>query len=186
VSALRIESSQEPKSQGPITRMFLFPAVILAVYGILLVVMPDRASFALKSSGNIFLNMLVPLCLVFVLMILLNLFLKPAQIARFLGKGAGIKGILLPVAAGIVSTGPIYAWYPLLKELREKGAGESSIAIFLYNRAVKPFLLPVMVAYFGWVYVVILTILTVLMSVVIGYSVDIKVAPNSANNGLKS
>ena len=155
--------------------MFLFPAVILVVYGILFAVMPDRASSALKSSGNIFLNMLIPLCFVFVLMILLNLFLKPAQVARFLGKGAGIKGILLPAAAGIVSTGPIYAWYPLLKELREKGAGNSPIAIFLYNRAVKPLLLPVMIGYFGWAYVVILTILTVLASVAIGYSMNILV-----------
>jgi len=155
--------------------MFLFPAVILVVYGILFAVMPDRASSALKSSGNIFLNMLIPLCLVFVLMILLNLFLKPAQIARFLGKGAGIKGILLPATAGIISTGPIYAWYPLLKDLRRKGAGNSPIAIFLYNRAVKPFLLPVMIGYFGWAYVVILTILTVLASVAIGYSMNILV-----------
>ena len=153
--------------------MFLFPAVILAVYVILFAVMPDRASLALKSSGNIFLNMLIPLCSVFVLMILLNLFLKPAQIARFLRQGAGIKGILLPAAAGIISTGPIYAWYPLLKDLREKGAGNSPIAIFLYNRAVKPFLLPVMIAYFGWAYVVILTVFTVLGSVAIGYSMSI-------------
>jgi uncharacterized membrane protein YraQ (UPF0718 family) len=155
--------------------MFLFPAVILGLYGILFAVMPDRASLALKSSGNIFLNMLIPLCLVLVLMILLNLFLKPAQIVRFLGKGAGIKGILLSAAAGIISTGPIYAWYPLLKDLRGKGAGNSPIAIFLYNRAVKPFLLPVMIGYFGWEYVVILTVLTVLASVAIGYSMNILV-----------
>lgn len=145
---------------------------MLVVYGILLAIMPDKASLALKSSGNIFLNMLLPLSLVFVLMLLLNLFLKPAQIARFLGRGAGIKGILLSVAAGIISTGPIYAWYPLLKELRVKGAGNSPIAIFLYNRAVKPFLLPVMIAYFGWEYVLILTVLTVLGSIAIGYSLN--------------
>ena len=165
-------SHQESKGVRPVIRMVLFPAAMLVIYGILFSVMPDRASFALKSSGNIFLDMLVPLCLVFILMILLNLFLKPAQIARFLGKGAGIKGILLPAAAGIISTGPIYAWYPLLRNLREKGAGDSPIAIFLYNRAVKPFLLPVMVGYFGWVYVVILTILTVLGSIAIGYSLS--------------
>ena len=155
--------------------MILFPAAMLVIYGILFVVMPDKASLALKSSGNIFLNMLIPLCFVFVLMILLNLFLKPAQVARFLGKGAGIKAILLPAAAGIISMGPIYAWYPLLKELKRKGAGNSPIAIFLYNRAVKPFLLPVMIAYFGWVYVVILTILTVLASVAVGYTISILV-----------
>ena len=155
--------------------MIIFPVAMLAVYGILSIIMPDKASLALKSSGNIFLVMLMPLCLVFVLMILLNLFLKPAQISRFLGKGSGIKGILLPAAAGIISTGPIYAWYPLLKELRRKGAGNSPIAIFLYNRAVKPFLLPVMIAYFGWEYVLILTVLTVLGSIAIGYSMSVLV-----------
>ena len=161
--------------------MIFFPVAMLIIYGILFAVMPDKASLALKSSGNIFLNMLVPLCLVFVLMILLNLFLKPTQIVRFLGKGAGIKGILLPAAAGIISTGPIYVWYPLLRNLREKGAGNSTIAIFLYNRAVKPFLLPVIVGYFGWVYVVILTVLTVLGSIVVGYSLS---ALTKENEGL--
>ncbi|MBA7715913.1 hypothetical protein ES703_124972 [subsurface metagenome] len=84
--------------------------------------------------------MIIPLSLVFVIMLLINLFLKPARIAKFLGKGSGVKGIALSAAAGIISTGPIYVWYPLLRDLKEKGAGESSIAIFLYNRAVKPFL----------------------------------------------
>ena len=49
------------------------------------------------------------------------------------------------IAAGIISTGPIYAWYPLLKDFKEKRAGGSVIAI-LYNRAVKPFLLLVMIS----------------------------------------
>ena len=117
--------------------------------------------------------MIIPLSLVFVIMLLINLFLKPARIAKFLGKGSGVKGIALSAAAGIISTGPIYVWYPLLRDLKEKGAGESSIAIFLYNRAVKPFLLPVMVSYFGWLYVVTLIILTILASVVVGFSVSI-------------
>ncbi len=169
---MSIENSQKSNHPRAIKRIFPFPAAVLAVYGILFVVMPDKASLALKSTGNIFLNMLIPLCLVFVLMILLNLLLKPTQIARFLGKGAGIKGVLLPAAAGIISTGPIYAWYPLLKDLREKGAGDRPIAIFLYNRAVKPFLLPIMIAYFGWIYVAILTVLTLFASVIVGYAVS--------------
>lgn len=104
--------------------MALFPITILAVYGILFVTIPDKALLAAKSSGNIFLNMLIPLSLVFVLMLLINLFLKPARVAKFLGKGSGVKGITLSAAASIISTGPIYAWYPLLKDLREKGAGD--------------------------------------------------------------
>ena len=170
---MRIESSPKNNSARPATRTIIFPVAVLVAYGILFVAMPNKASLALKSSGNIFLNMLMPLGLVFILMLLLNLFLKPTQIARFLGKGSGIKGVLLPAAAGIVSAGPIYVWYPLLKELRGKGAGNSPIVIFLYNRAVKPFLLPVMIAYFGWEYAVILTLLTILGSIPIGYCVSV-------------
>jgi uncharacterized membrane protein YraQ (UPF0718 family) len=169
-----LSNSNQPRSGNkPIfNRMFLFPIVILVVYAVLFFATPDKAGQALRSSGNVFLSMLIPLGLVFLIMLIINLFLKPAAVAKFLGKGSGIKGILLSAAAGIISTGPIYAWHPLLKDLRNKGAGESSIAIFLYNRAVKPFLLPVMVGYFGWLYVAILIILTVLASVVVGFSVS--------------
>ena len=167
-------SNQQRSGNKPIfNRVFLFPIGILVIYAILFFVSPDKAGQATKSSGTVFLSMLLPLSLVFFVMLLINLFLKPAAVAKFLGKGSGVKGIILSASAGIISTGPIYAWYPLLKDLKEKGAGESSIAIFLYNRAVKPFLLPVMVSYFGWVYVVILTILMVLASVAVGFSVSI-------------
>jgi uncharacterized membrane protein YraQ (UPF0718 family) len=130
---------------------------------------------ALIISGKVFLNLIVPLCLVFMLMLFLNLFVKPATISKFLGREAGFKGILLSAAAGIVSTGPIYAWYPMLKAFREKGTDESFIAVFLCNRAVKPFLLPIMIAYFGWIYVLILNVFIVFGSIGVGYSVGILV-----------
>jgi len=60
----------------------------------------------------------------------------------------------------------------LLKDLREKGAAHSLIAVFLYNRSVKPFLLPIMIAYLGWIYVVILTIMTVIASFATGYVIN--------------
>ena len=153
--------------------MILFPVAVVIIYGILFLILPDKASMALRNSGSVFLNMLIPLCSVFAIMVILNIFLKPAQIARFLGKSAGIKGRLLSAMAGIISTGPIYVWYPLLSDFRSKGAGNSPIAIFLYNRAVKPFLLPVMIGYFGWVYVVVLTVCLVLGSFVLGYAFDL-------------
>ena len=152
-------------------RVLLFPALVLVAYGIILAIMPEKASIALKSSGNILLTMLLPLSLVFILMLVTNLFLKPAQIVKFLGRGAGIKAVILSATAGIISVGPIYAWYPLLKDLREKGAANSFLAIFLGNRAVKPFLLPIMISYFGWIYVLVLTLFTVLGSIVVGYIV---------------
>ncbi len=179
-------SSRQQSGNKPIfNRMFLFPIVIVVIYAVLFVIAPGKVGLAIKSSGNVFLNVIIPLSLVFIIMLLINLFLKPAAVAKFLGKVSGVKGIALSAAAGIISTGPIYAWYPLLKDLKEKGAGESSIAIFLCNRAVKPFLLPVMIAYFGWVYVVILTILTVLSSIVIGYVLNTLTWGNDSSPAVK-
>ena len=167
-------------SKRRVMRLLIFPVSVLAIYGILFAISPGDISVALKSSNNIFLTIMVPLGLVFILMIALNLFLKPAQVIRFLGKGAGIKGVILSATAGIISTGPIYAWYPLLRDLREKGAGNSFMAIFLGNRAVKPFLLPVMISYFGWVYVIILTVFTIIASIVAGYAVGVLVKERSS------
>ena len=173
MNSLKEKSPQKSVGTKSAKRMLLFPVVVVVVYGILFAIMPDKALLALKSSSNVFLSIAKPLGLVLIVMLILNLLVKPAQIAKVLGRGTGIKGMILPAAAGIISAGPIYVWYPLLKDLKEKGAGIPQIAVFLYNRAVKPFLLPVMIAYFGWKYVAILTVLTILGSIVVGYSLGI-------------
>jgi len=60
--------------------------------------------------------------------------------------------------------GPVYAWYPLLKGLRKRGISDFHLANFLSNRAIKPFLFPVMVFYFGWTFTLILNILLLMDS----------------------
>jgi uncharacterized membrane protein YraQ (UPF0718 family) len=159
----------------PLLKKLIFPVCVLVIYAVFFVFSPVRASVAFRSSMGILLNIVVPLSLVFTLMVFMNLFLTPAHIVKFLGKGSGARGIVLSAAAGIISMGPIYAWYPLLKELRGKGTTNSFIAVFLGNRAVKPFLLPVMISYFGGMYVVLLTLFTIAGSLAVGYLVNILV-----------
>ena len=170
---------QKPTGPKLLRGMVLFPVSVVLIYGILFMVLPDKTWLALKGSMAVFSRLLLPLGLVFVVMLAFNLFLKPAQIVRFLGKKSGIKGIMLSMVGGIISAGPIYAWYPLLAEVRKKGAGDVPIAVFLYNRAVKPFLLPVMIAYFGWAYVGTLTFFTMLASIGIGYCLSLLMKENS-------
>ena len=170
----REKSKKQERGRSQMPRYILaFPVIVLVIYGVLFLFVPERALDALRSSGKVLMSILLPISLVFVVMLVLNLFIKPARVARFLGSGTSIKGILLPALAGIISAGPIYVWYPLLKELREKGAGDMPIAVFLYNRSVKPFLLPVMIAYFGWVYAVVLTVFTLIASAANGYLVSV-------------
>jgi uncharacterized membrane protein YraQ (UPF0718 family) len=157
-----------PAMKVNIHRAILFPGSVVLLYGLMLIIMPEKASVALRNSGHVFLRLCIPLCMVFIIMLVLNIYLKPAAIVRFIGKGSGIKGKFISALAGIISVGPIYAWYPLLKDLKEEGAANDLIAIFLGNRAIKPFLLPVMISCFGWTYVLILTVFTIIGSLAVG------------------
>jgi hypothetical protein len=168
---LKPVANKIPPQKKPTQWQIVFPAVVLAIYVILLIAFPAKGFQALGNSGKILLRLALPMGLVFILMLAMNLFLKPSHIIRFLGKDSGIKGIALCAAAGIVSMGPIYAWYHLLMDLRKKGASSFLITIFLGNRAVKPFLLPIMIAYFGWTYTTLLTLFTILGSLAAGYVV---------------
>jgi uncharacterized membrane protein YraQ (UPF0718 family) len=146
----------------------VFPGSVLGLYLALWLIAPGKTILALRSSMVVFSHVLVPLCLVFLLMVGMNVFLKPPHLVRFVGKRITMKGTLLSAIAGIISAGPIYAWYPMLKDLREKGAEPSLIAVFLVNRAVKPFLWPVMISFFGWIYVLALTLLIMAGSLCVG------------------
>ena len=173
MSSVNEKNVKESQGKKAPAHIFIFPACVVACYVILFIIEPHKALMSMKTSGNLLIALILPLALVFVIMLTFHLFVKPAWIVGLFGKTFAIKGIALSVVAGIISMGPIYAWYPLLKNLREKGAGPAPIAIFLYSRAVKPFLLPVMIASFGWVYVTVLTLLTVLASIATGYCISV-------------
>jgi uncharacterized membrane protein YraQ (UPF0718 family) len=91
-------------------------------------------------------------------MVVFDLLLNPRRVARQLGRPGGARGWLIALAAGILSAGPIYAWYPLLAELRAKGMRASTAAVFLYARAIKLPLLPLLFHYFGTAYSVVLSL----------------------------
>jgi uncharacterized membrane protein YraQ (UPF0718 family) len=146
----------------------VFPLSVLGLYLVLWHVAPEKTIVALRSSMVVFSHVLLPLGMVFLIMIGLNVFLKPPDLAKLLGKGTAISRNLFSAVAGVISAGPIYAWYPILKDLRERGAKHSLIAVFLVNRAVKPFLLPMMISFFGWTYVLVLIFLTIAGSLCVG------------------
>ena len=72
---------------------------------------------------------------------------------------------MISIIAGVISMGSIYVWYPLLKDLKDKGVKDKFIATFLYNRGIKLQWLPILLLYFGWVYSVTLLIVMVVMSI---------------------
>jgi len=108
------------------------------------------------------------LVLVFLLIFVIDLFLNPKRIETYLGQKSGIKGWLVAIIGGILATGPIYAWYAVLSELKQKGMRASLVAVFLYSRAVKLPLLPLLVHYFGIHYTMVLVLYLVIFSLISG------------------
>ncbi len=152
---------------------WLFLAAVIVLYGLLYPFIP----LFIESSLHHFLEMgrsLLPvLGLVFLFLWLFNLLGKlQEKAARLTGGDSGTRGWLLAMGMGVLSHGPIYPWYPLLRELMQKGTRPALVATFLYARSIKLPWLPVMAHYFGLGYTIVLTLLMLLFSPINGWLVE--------------
>jgi uncharacterized membrane protein YraQ (UPF0718 family) len=150
---------------------WIFLGGVLLLYLILSFVSPDLAGKAVAAFFQLLWKIIPVFVFVFFLMFLSNLFLDSQKMVKFI-RGGGIKGWFVSIAGGILSAGPIYMWYPLLAELRKRGLKDSFVVAFLYNRAVKIPLFPMMVYYFGLPFTVILTFYMILFSIINGVLVE--------------
>ena len=149
----RNKVSVDPKGKlGAASRSWFFALVVIIIYITSFVLVPEKTLAALGKSWEVGKQVAGPVSLAFVMMLLLNRFLSPAVAVKYLGRQAGMKGILLSSLSGILSMGPIYAWYPLLGTLKGKGVSTFHLANFIACRSIKPVLLPLLIAYFGWYY----------------------------------
>lgn len=151
----------------------LFPLAVAIAYALVAVKDWEKAVSALAKSGHVLLQIAPALLIALGVMVVLNLFVKPALLKKTLGKGTKVRGSFLSSFAGILSMGSIYAWYPLLKELHEKGVSNFHLANFLGCRAVKIPLMPMMAAYFGWVFTGVISGAMILASLVTACVVNI-------------
>lgn len=165
----KIKSKKGKKSSK---KGWLFLLIAVIVYIVVALINKTIAQNSLFTFVKILVRVTPVLVVVFGLMVISHLILSPKRVMKYLGSTAGVKGWLISIGGGIISTGPIYMWYPLLQDLKEKGMKTSFIAAFLYNRAIKLPLLPLMVYYFGLPFTVILTVYMMIFSVIHGVFVE--------------
>ena len=155
-----------------IAARWLFLIAVCLLYVVLGLFNSQLAIAGLRTFLSLLKKILPVLAIVFGLLFFSSLLIETKTIVRYLGKESKRRGWLIAVIGGIISAGPIYLWYPLLSDLRDKGMREALIATFLYNRAVKIPLLPMMILYLGIKPVVILSAYMILFSVLNGYIVE--------------
>ena len=149
--------------------------LIFVIIGYILLLFLDNSNtmLALQKSSEILKKIAPIFILIIILTALINYFLKPKQIMKHFGKESGAKGVFYALIGGILSHGPMYAWYGMLEDMRTHGLRDGLIATFLYSRAIKLPLLPFMVDMFGWMFTVVIIIYILLAAVVQGKVIDI-------------
>jgi len=168
---MKDEDEDKSKPKQLKSGIYFLIIVILITIGTLFID-PDRTLNALHYSLKLFIDLIPVIIIVVIFTTLVNFFINQKKLSSYLGKGSGIKGWIIAIIAGIITHGPIYVWFNMLKEMKEHGMRTSFIAIFLYDRAIKIPLIPVMLYYFGTLYTITLLLVIIITSPLIGLIVE--------------
>ena len=149
-----------------------FLIIVLVLYSVLLFLDTTSALSALQKAASILLSLLPLFFLIITLTALINYFLKPKQIIKYFGKESGAKGVFYALIGGIISHGPMYAWYGMMQDMRSHGLKDGLIATFMYARAVKLPLLPFMIDMFGLLFTIVMTLYILIAAVIQGKVIE--------------
>lgn len=160
------------KPEKKLRGSMIFLITVIALYGILWFLDAQLASEAFKFAGQLFYRLLPVLLLVFALIFFSNLLIRPDWVRTHVGKKSGLKGWIVAAIGGVLSVGPVYPWYALLKDLKIKGMRTALVAVFLNNRGIKLPLLPLMIHYFGLSFTLVLTVYLTVFSFLSGLLIE--------------
>ena len=105
--------------------------ILLVINIVVLVVKPDIGIKSLQLTKNNALEMLSILPPVFVLIGLLDVWVKRETMIKFMGEKSGIVGVLLAFFLGSAAAGPLYAAFPVAVVLLKKGSKFSNVLIMI-------------------------------------------------------
>lgn len=161
----------------------VFLLLVISLYALAFLLDGQLALDALERAVNLLYHLLPALLLVIVLIFLTNLLIGPDWVHKHVGKESGFKGWIVAVVGGMFSVGPVYPWYALLGEMRNKGMRTALIAAFLYTRGIKLPLLPLMIYYFGPAFTLTLAVYLLLFSIIGGVAMEKLINGNDLPGG---
>ena len=149
---------------------FLFFVII--IYIVMFLFDGENSILALTKSYEVLLKLLPIFVMIIFITTIINYFVKPKMMIKHLSKDSGIKAWIFAILGGIVSHGPMYAWYPMLSELRQHGLKDGVLATFMYTRAIKVPFIPIMIDYFGVAFTIVLFIYILIGGILQGMIVE--------------
>ncbi len=168
------QKGQQKKKSSNTSLIFL--GVVVLSYIVLYFIDSVKTIAAINYVIAIILEIIPILLIVYVIMVIFSL-LDEKKLKKAIDKAPKLLKYVLMSILGTISHGPIYAWYPFLKDLNEKGLSRGPIGTFLYSRGIKLTLIPMLVSFFDLKFVIILTITTLVFSVFEGFLIDVSYLP---------
>lgn len=110
---------------------YKFFFILLAINMILLASTPKIGLSALQLTKANLLEMLSILPPIFILLGLIDVWVKRETMIKFMGKGSGAKGLLIAFIMGSAAAGPLYAAFPVAGMLTKKGATMTNVFVFV-------------------------------------------------------
>ncbi|MGM0432974.1 MAG: permease [Spirochaetota bacterium] len=155
-------------------RRFMAPIVILLVYLALGIWLPEAGQRSAEQAGSYLKEMVLIMPPVFLLMGLIETWIPKSSIQKWLGKGSGIKGLLLSLLLGTLPTGPLYVAFPMAGTLLHKGASIRNMVLFLGSwAALKIPQLMVEVTFLGVAFTALRFVLTLASLIAIGLAMEV-------------
>ncbi len=145
-----------------------FLGIVGLVYLILIFVNKEKTIQSLHYFAKNTLSVLPIFLFVIFLTAIINYYFPKERIGKMFQGKSSLRVYSISLLAGIISHGPVFVWYPLLKNLREKGVHDGALVTFLYGRNIKLTLLPIMIGFFGQLYTVIFMIYIAVAAIIQG------------------
>jgi uncharacterized membrane protein YraQ (UPF0718 family) len=106
--------------------------ILLAVINvIILIFFPAIGKKSFNLTWNNALEMLSVLPPIFVLLGLLDVWVKKETMMKFMGEKSGLLGVVISFFLGSAAAGPLYAAFPIAAVLLHKGSKFSNVLIFI-------------------------------------------------------
>lgn len=166
-----------PEAQGPgikySPKEILILSIIAAIFVLINFLFPPQARAVYEVSLGYLQEMALIIPPVFILMGLFEVWVPKSFIQKYMGREAGIRGMLLAFVFGTLPTGPVYIAFPLAAAMFKKGARIMNITIFLGTwAAAKLPQLMIELQFLGASFTLLRFVLTLLSVIAIGFIVE--------------
>lgn len=150
---------------------YIIEVIICLIAIILMAFNPHKVIAGLTYAVNMYINLFLMILSIAFFSGFISEVIPPNVVGRIIGKESGWKGVLIGAIFGTFMIGPTYVFYPLFKNLIDKGAGVNIIATTIGAWAIKVQWIPFAIAVMGWKFTLIFNIFIFIYAIISGFVV---------------